>query len=355
MAAFLTTYHEATPCHFLGVNGRSSPSNVPSSDAQKDPPPPGPDPTALAALLKLNVKVTYNSQGKICKINCAHTQVANSDLANIQKVAVDPLDELDLAGTLITDDGLGQIGTLKVNALKLRYTKLSDRGMSVVSQIANLTLLDLSSTNVSDQGVDKLAKLKLTTLLLSGTRVTATDFHFIGQALNSSLQTLDLAGAPVRDSALADGWTLSRFPILGPGGFWIPIPFRSNLLAFPNLSVLGLAGTKVEDAWTEGLQYLPELKVLSLSNTAVTGSGLNWTQNSKVRSLYLASSQIKNTYTRLIAIAFPNVKELYLGNTTITDVGLVGLQRLHGVLNKLDLSGTKVTDDGCVLLRFYAT
>jgi len=47
---------------------------------------------------------------------------------------------------------------------------------------------------------------------------------------------------------------------------------------------------------------------------------------------------------------FPKLKRLYLGNTQVTDAGLVNLKGLAR-LERLDLSGTRVTDAGVAELQ----
>jgi hypothetical protein len=104
------------------------------------------------------------------------------------------LQELDLSGTKVSDDGLEQLkGFTRLQYLCLKGTRVSDTGLEHLKGLAQLQNLDLSRTKVSDAGLEHLKGLtQLQWLWLCETKVSETGFWELQEALpNSGLYYTD--------------------------------------------------------------------------------------------------------------------------------------------------------------------
>jgi internalin A len=97
-----------------------------------------------------------------------------------------------------------------------------------------------------------------------------------------------------------------------------------QLQFFPDLETLRCLNTRLDDAFVKQLDRFSRLRVLGFFNAAITDAGL----------AALASSK-----------AGGELRQLLLGRTKITDLGLKSIARLPR-LYLLELSGTRVTDAG---------
>jgi Leucine-rich repeat (LRR) protein len=83
------------------------------------------------------------------------------------------LRSLFLVNTKVTDLGVNELVALKgLEGLHLSGTAVTDGGMKALARLANLRYLGLNDTAVTDTGLKDLAKLKLQALFLYGTTVT---------------------------------------------------------------------------------------------------------------------------------------------------------------------------------------
>ena len=82
-------------------------------------------------------------------------QEPQTDDATLQLIAGFPkLQVADLAGTRVTDDGLGVFENLtEVNSINLEGTQITDAGLGKLTSLTKLELLNLSHTQVTDAGL----------------------------------------------------------------------------------------------------------------------------------------------------------------------------------------------------------
>ncbi len=115
--------------------------------------------------------------------------------------------------------------------------------------------------------------------------------------------------------------------------------------AMTNLTVLDLSGTKITENGLANLRRLKHLKSLSISVDQLTDVGLkeleNWPDIVSLNLDYVHLNDASLSYLEKLA----KLEELSLNDTLITDAGLPHLLKLPR-LEKLHLYGTKVTDAG---------
>ena len=156
--------------------------------------------------------------------------------------------QLDLRGTLVTDDDLAALqgeALRSVRRVLLSATGISDAGLRHLQGLG-IVELDLFRTAVTDCGLEQLAGLPLRRLTLSS---TAT-----GDAGLAHLAALPLEELRAADTAVSDAGL-------------------SHLEALP-LRRLDLARTRITDAGLDALAAISTLELIDLSFTRVTGEGL---------------------------------------------------------------------------------
>ncbi len=108
-----------------------------------------------------------------CNAAIAHGSFGDAQLARLAPLAAN-LRWLDLAGTKVTDSGLGQVEAMpNLVRLHLEQTAVTDAGLEHLAHLENLESLDLYGTAVTDSGLQPLQKLpRLKRLFLWQSRVT---------------------------------------------------------------------------------------------------------------------------------------------------------------------------------------
>lgn len=236
--------------------------------------------------------------------------------------------QVDLSGSLATDEGLRLVGRLFPNlrSLNLRFAPhLSGEG--ILHLPASLEELVLSENHLPDAAWEHLARLtSLKVLRLNGTNFP--DSALARLAGFSSLTELDLGSAPVTDEGLR------------------------ILAGLANLESLDLSGTSVTDQGLSHITGLVKIRSINLSDTGITGEGLSiLTGLTNLSSLSLASTGVTDDGLGCLE-KLGNLSRLSLSQTGVTDLGMVRLTGLAN-LESLDLSETGVTDAGVPLLSSF--
>jgi hypothetical protein len=236
------------------------------------------------------------------------------------------LDGLDCAEGRVKPDILKLLSEVAIDQMKIDAS-LSDKGFKEVLDLPGMKWV----TAIFTAGIDGLADATFARTFefrgLRGVRMSGADDVNLTPAAFASLKnkkfplsSLELPHLGVGDwviDSLQGATELTRLdlsgnPITDAGG--------NKLASFKKLDVLGLAKTKIGDATLAALA-LPELTQLNISETSVTDAGL--------KSL----------------TACPKLSQLKCDKTKITDAGLLALANC-AALEELDASGTPITDAG---------
>ena len=109
-------------------------------------------------------------------------------LAGCGKKSLDPILEKAVRSELKKPTGkLTEADLVKVTALSLRGTKITDSGLKEVAKLQKLETLDLNTTQITDAGLQELAKLqKLGRLILfNNSQITDVGVAELKKALPS--------------------------------------------------------------------------------------------------------------------------------------------------------------------------
>ncbi len=132
--------------------------------------------------------------------------------------------------------------------LTLGHTRVTDRGLSTLTELPSLRWLDLTNLPISDEAFARFGGCRqLRQLSLENTRVTDRSLEHINRF--TELEELDLSGTNVTSSGLA------------------------RLQGLKDLQVLWLTRTQIDDEVIPVLQTMSNLEQVDVSGTGVTKQG----------------------------------------------------------------------------------
>ena len=163
--------------------------------------------------------------------------------------------ELTLGNTKVTDAGLTHLTQLsKLRVLRLSRTAITDAGMNALAKCETLERLDVSQTNIGSQGVAALKTLpRLRDLNIYLTLVTDAGLDSFQDATHRSvarIERLNLDKCPITDASIP------------------------KLASLTNLAWLHLGGTAITDAGLAELAKLESLKEVIVTKTETTLAGV---------------------------------------------------------------------------------
>jgi len=291
----------------------------------------------------------------LTRLNVAGSEFNDDDVPHLAGLA--SMMELDLTGTLITDEGLKRLGALDLplRTLILADTQITDAGIGHLSTMLWLEALDLSGTAATGKGVARILSFegRITSLkLASGTtdsdlevvpalenlhtlhfptdKVTPAGMEHV--ARSKSLRDLRLHGDRLSPKAFAKVASMTQLERLDISGF-VKLNDKALKLIRPlqELRFLDVSSTSVTDDGLVHVLELPKLTHLVLSGTGVTDKGLK-----------LLGEMVWGDGDDFTLSTATVITHLELASTAITDRGLKNLKALH--LLHLDISRTFVTN-----------
>jgi Leucine-rich repeat (LRR) protein len=229
--------------------------------------------------------------------------------------------------------------TRRLQALYLIDMTLGDEAVPTLSELKELRTLDLSGTRVTDAGLAKLP-LGLTGLILKNTAITNAGLEAVGSL--TALEELDLTGAGVDDAGLKRlnqkfrRLILDKTNVTDAGLMHLDVT-RLEVLSLPNL--------KLSDTFVARLGDAPELRQLNLENTGVTDAGLECLAKlNRLQILNLSGTKLSDASMPYIG-QMSGLGDLRLSNTQLTNAGLASLKNCRR-LNWLTVDHTKVSLEG---------
>jgi hypothetical protein len=206
----------------------------------------------------------------------------------------------------------------ELTTVRLSGTAISDAGLPQLTKLKKLSEITLKDTPISDAGLAKLAELKqLRSLDVRGTRATPA-----GVAdLRKKLPNIFVEASPPKVK-LTPEQGLAELKKLGG----ILVHYDDRLPGNPVIMLDATNHQQLRDEWTRFFSAFPQLRQVGLSGTSLSDAGLDG----------------------LADVA--GLESLYLAETKITDAGLAKLAACKN-LRFLDVEGTPVTAAGMTALR----
>jgi internalin A len=273
--------------------------------------------------------VIRDSAGRITGVDLRASWVTDTDLRKLLQLPY--LSYLDLSLTRITDQGMVELKNApgivelslyfaeyvtdeglaaikdwkKLKRLDVHGTKISDTTLEHISGITTLESVNIGSANVTDVGIERLVSLpNLKELTLGGNQFGDAGLQALRQM--PGLTYLDLNGRQGTDSNI---WALTISEV-GLDAILTLKELRELRFGCTSIGV-GIEGsrfatvsaTDVSDRWVEKMKGLPKLEKLKVQGCARV-------DDDAIRSL----------------IALPNLREVDLKGTSVTEKGLAALR-----------------------------
>jgi Leucine-rich repeat (LRR) protein len=264
-----------------------------------------------------------------------------------------PLERLYLARTEVDDAGIVALAAWPAFAhlavLDLEDCNITDKGAKAITALTELHALNLSGTRITDAGGAALGALKqLAVVDLGDTRVGARTVAALRpRALTELFLDRTFAG---KELATLAGYApgLVRFDV---SSLQIYKPTDADLAWLaqaPNLAEVGLSGAKVHDKLVQAIAAAPKLRRLRLAGTPITLPTIQAiAKRGELEQVDLAETPIDDASAAAL-LAMPKMRVLRLDRTMTSDAALRG--PVSPELTELYVSTTRVTDAGLELL-----
>lgn len=242
----------------------------------------------------------------------------------------------------ISDDGLRQIlGLHNLQELSIQRTKITDAGARELTHLARLESLDISRTAITDAALESICQLKqLRKLKLNFVAISDAGLRNLTKL--ERLEEIELRGTPIGTIGIQALVALPRLRRLDLNMTQVTEDVLEELSAMPRLDELALSPLSFS---FHGLVRFADRhpnfdlqKVLRLSGTATTNAV------GAIDSLSLSGQPIDDSDLYLLQ-GFDQLRVLQLGETHITDRGLLHLRKLTK-LKFLSIKGTTVSFKG---------
>ncbi|MFN3192086.1 MAG: hypothetical protein ACE361_16360 [Aureliella sp.] len=238
--------------------------------------------------------------------------LADEDLAMLQRIPA--LNRLSLANRpKYTDKGLSYLsGLSELTELNLSHSDLKGYGLGHLSGLNNLRHVDLSSCHwLNDESAKYLEHLgQVRSISLDG----KSNEWFSNDIWKRAIQV---------DPSYHEQFSISMLERLRGG---LTDSGLAHVAKLDKLTELSLVKTRITDKGLSRLVALKQLQRLDLSRTAVTDAGLKH------------------------LLQLKDLRALKLNYTYVSDVGLAHLAKLPH-LESLELVGTNISSDGILVLR----
>lgn len=277
------------------------------------------------------------------------------------------------AGGTATRDAQGRI-----TGIDFRASWVSDTDLRKLTRLPHLTYLNLSLTRVTDQGMQELKNLPGITNLSLRWAEFVTDEGISALKNWKKLRTLDVHGTKASDTTLDHIAGITTLETLDVGSVMLTDVGLERLAALPNLKAITVGGNEIGDAGLQAFRQMPGIQYLDLSGRQGTDSNvwaismsdvglealLTLTQLKELRfgctSIGVGVEGQRFATVSMMSVnvrwlekmkAFKNLQRLQLqGCDRVDDEGAAILATFPN-LEQVDLKGTAVTEKGLAALR----
>lgn len=227
---------------------------------------------------------------------------------------------------------------------------VNDSIFDYITPLTKLRKLHLSWTRVTGRGLSRLqSALVLEELNLVKCPLTQAGIAEIGALRN--LREIDLTWTPTTDSDLQHLGRLHGLRILGITGTKVTGTGLEHLRELTSLQYLWLGGCPLSNDGLKCLRFVPTVERLSIGIRFNKGLDLgNLRCLTRLKYLFLSGKSISDGDIFHLG-RMETLEELDVSNTGIGDLGCLFISRQFPGLQRIEYSGTKVTELGEMHLR----
>jgi hypothetical protein len=229
------------------------------------------------------------------------------------------------------------------DSLSFFGTEFDDEGLHMLAGMRpDLRALYLMQTRVGAEGMAAIAYFhKLETLHLDMTPVT--NRAVMRLSMLSHLRDVSFDDTELSDAGLT---ALISLPLERISAKRTEITDRSASVwsCWPDLQAAYLNGTYVADETAQALANLPDITEINLSGTSLTNAGLVPLARAGLKFLFISSTRVDDEGVAALA-NHPTLEALTLDYCAITDRSVETMLTIPN-LEYIDIAGTQITDMG---------
>jgi len=262
---------------------------------------------------------------------------------------------VDLRASWVTDTDLRKLLKLpSLSSLDLSLTRITDQGMQELKNAAGIVDLNLYFAEyVTDEGLAAIKDWKkLKRLNVHGTKVSDTTLEHISGI--ATLESVNIGTAMITDVGIERLVSLPNLKELTMGGNELGDAGLQALRQIPGLTYLDLSGRQgtdsniwaisISDVGLDAVLTLKELRELRFGCTS-KGIGIEGNRFATVRTMDVSVRWLEKMRV------LPKLEKLKLqGCARVDDAAIRALIALPN-LREVDLKGTSVTEKGLAALR----
>lgn len=291
-------------------------------------------PLSLQVLSLSNTPITDRSLERLQmllnlqELSLSQTRVSGKGLANLKRLKA--LKGLDLSMTPLNDSELSTLAPMtELQNLQLNWSTIGDLGIAHVKENFSLQDLGLRGTNITDFSEEMLGqRAKLKHLNLRETDLSETSLGELRKKLKGAQIEASVGNIDARIASMC--LTLGGRIAIATDGNGAPQTI-ADLKGLPTkpfrIQEIDLSGVPVSSSWTALLPKLPELKVLKLNETRLDDAGLEaLAKLDKLEQLELDGTAVTAAGAKHFA-ALQRLKSLSVSNTRIPAAQIVELRQ----------------------------
>ncbi|MBL8213197.1 MAG: hypothetical protein JNK87_20940 [Bryobacterales bacterium] len=256
----------------------------------------------------------------------------------------------DAGGTAIRD------AQGRITGIDFRASWVSDTDLRRLTRLPHLTYLNLSLTRITDQGMQELKNLQNITNLSLRWAEFVTDEGISALKGWKKLKTLDVHGTKASDTTLDHIAGITTLETLDVGSVMLTDVGLERLAALPNLKAITVGGNEIGDAGLQAFRQMPGIQYLDLSGRQGTDSNVWAISMSDVGlEALLTLTQLKELRFGCTSIGV-GIEGQRFATVSMMSVNPRWLEKMKGFKNlqRLQLQGCdRVDDEGAQILATF--
>jgi hypothetical protein len=250
----------------------------------------------------------------------------------------------DAGGTVIRDTAG------RITGVDLRASWVTDSDLRKLLQLTNLSYLDLSLTRITDQGMQELKNLPGIIELNLYFAEYVTDEGLAVVKNWKKLKRLNVHGTKISDTTLDHISGITTLESVNVGSGMVTDVGIERLATLPNLKELTIGGNELGDAGLQGLRQIPTLTYLDLSGRQGTDSNVWAISMSDVGLDAVLSLKALRELRLACTSVGVGIEGARFATVSAMDVSVAWLERMKSLpkLEKLKLQGCKRVNDEAI-------
>ncbi len=200
------------------------------------------------------------------------------------------LEDLQLDGCQISDEGLVGLSDLPITHLSLADTDITDKGLETIAKMKKLQRLDLPGTKITSDGLFLLKNPLLTSLDLAETQIDGKALLALSQM--PLLTELRLGFTNIKEEDFAPLLKLKNLMILDLRGLHVTALGAKVLARLPALDILDVRLSQLPDDGLKELCSSHSLRKLNAAGTNISDKALLLLKHTKIRNIRVDDCQM---------------------------------------------------------------